>query len=230
MSSATSEVSDVLDMKDDEGWEDVEPDVENETFISLLDNEVFTDLISMLNHCKDKYDFDFLELKGKLAFDFYDSVKLVNFIRSQVRSGKPITSNISRGDFADEKYLKPVLEDDALIINLDDLSESQSNLQQGEAGTAKGNEVPASTGELVSRISELEEELRRIQSQFDNYRETVKQTLDDRWNDKPITGPSASTKKEEKRDDDSHYFSSYSYNGRSFPRSSSTISNLFRYP
>jgi type I protein arginine methyltransferase len=228
-SYGSSEASDVLDMKDDEGWEDAEPDVENETFISLLDDEVFTDLMSMLNHCKDKYNFDFLQLKRKLAFDFYDSVKLVNFIRSQVHSGQSIRSNISREDFADDKYLKPVLEDDALIINLDDLPDSQSEFQQGETGTSKGKEVPGSKEELVSRMSELEEELKRIQSQFDNYRETVKQTLDERWNDKSATGPSASIKKEEKRDDDSHYFSSYSYNGQSFLRPSKTASNPFRY-
>jgi protein arginine N-methyltransferase 3 len=230
MSSDSSEASDVLDMKDDEDWEDAEPDVENETFISLLDDEVFTDLMSMLNHCRDKYNFDFLELKRKLAFDFYDCVKLVNFIRSQVHSGQIITSNISREDFADERYLKPVLEDDALIINLDDLPESQSGLQKGGSTTSKGKEVLGSAGDLVSRISELEEELRRIQYQFDNYRETVKQTLDDRWNDKPSTGLPSSTRKEEKRDDDSHYFSSYSYNGQFGPSVQTACSNPIRYP
>jgi protein arginine N-methyltransferase 3 len=213
-SSGSSEASDVLDLKDDEGWEDAEPDIENEHFISLLDDEVFTDIMSMLNHCKEKYNFDFLEVRQRLASDFYDSVKLVNFIRSQVHNGQPVSSDISKEDFADEKFLKPVLEDDALIISLDDLPENQGNAQETVAGTAKGKEVSSSSGELVSRVSELEEELRRIQSQFD-YRETVKQTLDDRWNDKPTSGSSesSSTQKEEKRDDDSHYFSSYSYNG-----------------
>lgn len=214
-SSGNSEASDVLDLKDDEGWEDAEPDVENEHFISLLDDEVFTDIMSMLNHCKEKYSFDFLEVRQRLASDFYDSVKLVNFIRSQVHNGQLVSSDISKEDFADEKFLKPVLEDDALIISLDDLPENQGNAQETTAETSKGKDATNSSGELVSRVAELEEELRRIQSQFDDYRETVKQTLDDRWNDKPTSGSSesSSTKKEEKRDDDSHYFSSYSYNG-----------------
>jgi protein arginine N-methyltransferase 3 len=217
-SSGSSEASDMLDLNDEEGWEDAEPDVESETFISLLDDEIFTDIVSMLNHCRDKYNFDFLEIKERLAFDFYDSVKLVNFIRSQVHNGQPVSSDISGEDFADEKFLKPVLEDDALIINLDDLPDNKGNTQESAAGTTKGKQVSSSSGELVSRISELEEELRRIQSQFDNYRETVKQTLDERWNDKPTGGTSTDTKQEEKRDDDSHYFRSYSYNGQSFAR------------
>lgn len=217
-SSGSSEASDVLDLKDDEGWEDAEPDVETEHFISLLDDEVFTDIMSMLSHCKEKYSFDFLEIRQRLASDFYDGVKLVNFIRSQVHNGQTVSSNISKEDFADEKFLKPVLENDALIINLDNLPEQEGNLQESVTGTAKGKEISSSNGELVSRISELEGELKRIQSQFDDYRETVKQTLDDRWNDKPANGSSesSSAKKEEKRDDDSHYFSSYSYNGWSF--------------
>jgi protein arginine N-methyltransferase 3 len=226
-SSGSSEASDVLDLKDDEGWEDAEPDVENETFISLLDDEVFADIASMLNHCKSKYDFDFLDLKQKLAFDFYDGVKLVNFIRSQVHNGQPVSSNISREDFADDKFLKPVLEDDALIINLDDLPETST--QGGVSESINGKGVTSSSGELVSRISELEEELKRMQSQFDNYRETVKQTLDDRWNEKSTGGTSAGAQKEEKRDDDSHYFTSYSYNGQSFALVSSAASNFPRY-
>lgn len=216
--SGSSEASDVLDLQDDEGWEDAEPDVESEHFISLLDDEVFPDIMSMLNHCKEKYNVDFLELRRRLAFDFYDSVKLVNFIRSRVHNGQPVSSDISREDFADEKFLKPVLEDDALIISLDDLPESQSRAHDDTTGALKGEEVSSSSGELVSRISELEEELRRVQSQFNDYRETVKKTLDDRWNDKPKNGTSESLgkKMDEKRDDDSHYFSSYSYNGQSF--------------
>ena len=40
-SSSGSSESDILDLKDDEGWEDAEPEEETDTFISLLDDEVF---------------------------------------------------------------------------------------------------------------------------------------------------------------------------------------------
>lgn len=206
-SSGSSEASDILDPKDDEGWEDAEPDEEQTQFISLLDDEVFSDIHVMLKHCKDKYEFDFLDVRQNLFLDFYGSIKLVNYIRTKVHSGEKVTSAISKEDLNDEKYLKPVLEDDALLFSLDDLP---------EVAQANGLET-ADNGQLVARVSELEEELRRIQSQFDDYRTTVKQTLDERWNDKAPVGPSRSSivEPEEKRDDDSHYFSSYSYNGQS---------------
>jgi protein arginine N-methyltransferase 3 len=113
-----------------------------------------------------------------------------------------VSSAISREDFQDDKFLKPVLEDDALLISLDDLPEI---VHSGE-----GSAEVSST--LVTRVSELEEELRRVQSQFEDYRATVKQALDERWSEKAI-GSSDGVVPEVKRDDDSHYFSSYSYNG-----------------
>jgi len=124
LSDSDSEASDILDLKDDEGWEDAEPDVEQNQIVSLFDGTVFTDVLPMLNYCKDKYNFDFLSIRDKLALDFYGNIRLVNFIRLEVKEGRSVSSDISQKDFEDEKYLKPVLEDDALLFNLDDLPEA----------------------------------------------------------------------------------------------------------
>lgn len=70
------------DSKDDEGWNDVEDDEEDTLeVISLLDDRVFPDIISMLGHCKDKHNFDFLGVRQRLQLDFHGCVKLVNFSR-----------------------------------------------------------------------------------------------------------------------------------------------------
>lgn len=166
----------------------------------------------MLDHCKTKFGFDFLEIRHRLGLDFYENVKLVNYIRSQVHSGHIITSDISKDDFKNDKFLKPVLEDDALLISLDDLPEREPDASENVEVSSKNKAAALDPNRLVTRVSQLEEELRRIQSHFDDYRETVKQTLDDRWNDKPANG-TLDSGKTEKRDDDSHYFVSYSYNG-----------------
>lgn len=211
-SSGGSENSDILDLEDDEGWEDAEPDVEETRFVSLLDREIFTDINSMLKHCKDKHNFDFLQIRDKLGLDFYGNIRLVNFIRSEFQNGKELRSDITRELFEDDKYLKPILEDDAVLFSLDELPEIPGHVP--EPRELNGKDPSSDSGSLVARVAELEEELRRIQVQFDNYRATVSETLDDRWNDKLTTGPSKSEPepKEEKRDDDSHYFTSYSYN------------------
>lgn len=73
------------DSRDEEGWNDVEEDEEEtEEVISLLDDRVFPDVISMLAHCKDKHNFDFLGVRQKLQLDFHGCVKLVNFSRSKL--------------------------------------------------------------------------------------------------------------------------------------------------
>jgi type I protein arginine methyltransferase len=212
--SSGSETSDVLNLKDDEGWEDVEPEEEQEKIFSLLDNEVFPDVASMLAHCKKKHDFDFLKIRENFALDFYGCIKLVNYIRNEIKSGRSVSSNISLTDFEAEVFLKPVLEDDALLFNLDDLPEiglEQRNTTLDYAG------ADGST-RLLTRVAELEDELRKTQTQFSDYRITVMQALDERWKESSLgadSNTSIGAVMEEKRDDDSHYFSSYSYNGMS---------------
>ena len=76
----------------------------------------------------------------------------------------------------------------------------------------------------VRRIAVLEEELRKLQSQFTDYKIAVKKTLDDRL-DAAGSPPSSTKSRDDKKDqlgsdkedaveDDSHYFKSYSYNGQ----------------
>lgn len=157
--------------------------------------------------------------------DFYGSIKLVNFIRSRVHSGGSFSLDAIKEEFHDEKYLKPVLEDDAVLFSLDELPDVELEVGNTEEGTAK--EAVNSSGELVARVSELEEELRRVQTQFENYKATVSETLDDRWNDRSKGGAAKNVEEaQEKRDDDSHYFTSYSYNGMCLNISLICLTNL----
>ncbi|KAK6587142.1 hypothetical protein PZA11_000432 [Diplocarpon coronariae] len=205
-SSASSESSAILDPHSEEGWEDVEPDQEKLHFVSLLDDEIFTDIHTMLRHCREKHNFDFLALVQSLGLDFYGNVKLVNYIRSRVLSGKTVDSHVSKAEFEDDKFLKPVLADDALLFSLDELPEVTEDVRRASSG--KSQDVAADSGPLSVRVIELEEDLRRMQLQFENYRSTVSRILDERWNVGVSAGPPDA--KAEKRDDDSHYFSSYS--------------------
>lgn len=70
------------DSRDEEGWNDVEEDEETQEVISLLDDRVFPDVISMLAYCKDKHNFDFLGVRQRLQLDFHGCVRLVNFSKA----------------------------------------------------------------------------------------------------------------------------------------------------
>lgn len=169
--------SDDSDSRDEEGWSDAEEDEEEtQEVISLLDDRVFPDVMSMLAHCKEKHGFDFLGVRQRLQLDFYGCIKLVNFIRQRVHEGLPVTEDIAWSAIDQEQYLKPVLDDDAVILALDDLPELAPAAAQGG-----GNAVLVD--DLLKRNSDLQEELERVKAQFDSYRAAVSQTLDERWGD-----------------------------------------------
>lgn len=141
--------------------------------------------------------------------DFLDTVKLVNYIRSEVKKGNQKPDVSSKTLFEDDAYLKPVLEDDALLYNLEDLADEPS-IPGADAGNSAAGK----------RISELQEELERLQGQFTNYRLAVQKTMNDQLlaadetsNSSPAArglGTKGMTRTEEA---DADYFTSYSYNG-----------------
>lgn len=74
-----------------EGWDDVDEGVDEESveIVSLLDDKVFPDATSMLEHCKNSFNFDFVAVRDRLGLDFYGGIKLVNF------SSLPFSDHVS---------------------------------------------------------------------------------------------------------------------------------------
>ncbi|KAI1821723.1 S-adenosyl-L-methionine-dependent methyltransferase [Xylaria intraflava] len=205
------------DSMDEEGWNDVEAD-EEETpeVISLLDDRVFPDVNSMLAHCKDKHGFDFLRVRRTLQLDFHGCVKLVNFIRHRVHEGLPVSEDISLADIDDDAYLKPVLDDDAVIIGLFDLPDLSA--PDAAVSTEIGDNA-ALVSDLLKRNTELQEQLANIMLQYESYRTDVSITLDNRWGE---AGADDGWKKaessgkgkgkdgeDEKEDESKYYWESY---------------------
>ncbi|KAI9809215.1 MAG: hypothetical protein M1825_002506 [Sarcosagium campestre] len=206
---------DILDLQDDEGWDDVERDEEEESLNiqCLFDDVTLADVTSLTRHTKEAHDWDLNKIISDLDLDFYGAIKFVNYVRSEVKSGK--TPRIdSKSVFEDEKYLKPVLEDDALLFSIDDLLT--------ESGSVRSNKVNLAT--TNDRVRELEEELQDVKSQFKEYQRVVQKTLNDRLDatvssvastsesNAKVTATKVEDAEAETQDDDSHYFKSYAYN------------------
>lgn len=66
-SSSSSESCNLSNVDGEDGWEDIQPDVEELTIISLLDEQEFPNVHSMLRYCIVKYDFDFLKVKDEFG-------------------------------------------------------------------------------------------------------------------------------------------------------------------
>ncbi|KAJ3952588.1 Ribosomal protein arginine N-methyltransferase rmt3 [Colletotrichum tropicale] len=192
---------------DESDWEDAEPEEEETVdFISLLDDSVFPSLDSMLQHCREKHNFDFLEVRHRLGLDFLGTVRLVNFVRQSTHDGACLPEIISAEHISDDRFFKPVIEDDALIMALTELdlgSNSQSVLQE---------ELQSKS----SREAQLEDELEKVKAQFASYRSAVEQTLDQRWGeDVPNRSRrDRSVDKEARKDESQYYWESYASNGK----------------
>ncbi|WPG99991.1 Hypothetical protein R9X50_00281500 [Acrodontium crateriforme] len=139
---------DGLDVRPDSpGWEDMEDDTESVVVQSLLTDEKFPSAKVMLEECKTSHGFDLLAVRKGLDLDFYQTIKLVNYIRSEVANGNASATklpNVSDPSlWADDKYLQPALEDDALLFSLDELLE-ESELEKATAPEeGEGHQVAA---------------------------------------------------------------------------------------
>lgn len=67
MSSSGSSVSDPLDARGEEDYEDVEPDQEKVEFVGLFDETTYSDIQSLLKDTKEKHGFDLLDTQKKLG-------------------------------------------------------------------------------------------------------------------------------------------------------------------
>jgi type I protein arginine methyltransferase len=128
-----------------------------------------------------------------------DLIRLVNYIRLEIKSGNLKPDVSSKALFEDDKYLKPVLEDDAVLFSLDDaLGEDGSSL-------------------VLSEVEKLREQLALLQAQFSAYREDVQKAMSAKMAEKipknEVTAAGSSSKaKRAELSQDPDYFNSYSYN------------------
>ncbi|KAK5324894.1 Ribosomal protein arginine N-methyltransferase rmt3 [Exophiala xenobiotica] len=205
--SESSSLSDPLDTTNDEGWEDVEQDEESITVVSLFDDKIFPDAAGMLAYCRDSYGFDIWKLRQDFGLDFLDLIKLVNYVRSEVKAGNTHPEISTKSVFEDDKFLKPVLEDDALLYSMDDVF---------------GDDAGA--GGPASEVEQLREQLATLQSQFEAYREQVQNAMLDRLEGQDASSDSVTTTAGGAKapnaqggntvvdELDKDYFKSYSYN------------------
>ncbi len=156
-------------------------------------------------------------LTNCIDLDFLETVKLVNYVRREVRNGNTSPNVSQKSAFEDDQYLQPVLEDDALLYSLDDVI---GDTEASKDSLTNGNKIDNHHCSATQRAFELEKELKSALEEFADYKAMASRALDKQW--KTDTAPTTSSNADSMinigapapRDDDSHYFNSYSYNGK----------------
>ncbi|GAA5846271.1 hypothetical protein JCM9279_005883 [Rhodotorula babjevae] len=203
---------------------------------SLFDDNELPSARAALEHDRDTHGVDLALLASTL--DFFERIRLINWIRAT----KPDPASLRRLDrnaafLDDDQYLKPVIEDDALLqLDFDSLSLTAAPAAPtASSSTTSSAPVPAPSASLDPSASDLVDALRAQLSDAhaanDQLRKIVRSRLggvmglDEAANagDEPVVDGKGKAKEErggdeENKDgeavhkDDDHYFESYQYN------------------
>ncbi|GAA6019815.1 hypothetical protein JCM11491_000281 [Sporobolomyces phaffii] len=214
---------------DDETWDDWTEDAQPAQ--SLFDQQSFPSAQLALEHDKEAHGVDLALLASTL--DFFERIRLINYIRAT----KPDPASLRRLDrnasfLDDDQYLKPVIENDALLqLDFDSLSLSQP----AEASTSGAARPSSSSQDPTARdiIEALQAQLADSQAANDSLRKIVRERCGgsmglDQVADATERGEEEAKvrasqdkgkgKEAERKDgeaahkDDDHYFESYQYN------------------
>ncbi|KAJ1771667.1 hypothetical protein IW140_003259 [Coemansia sp. RSA 1813] len=221
-------------------WDDWEGDEMDIPMKCLFCTQTFHSALILFRHVKKTHEFDFLKARADLKLDFYQSMRLVNYIRT-MEASDPHSASVSASGFVidgteafltDDTYLKPVMAEDALLYALDELDlDDTASVTSSHADSLSrtpniGGFAPPDTQkecELVARIRTLEQQLdlrerevKFVTDQFDEYRQLVKRQFYDAVNDAQeadidsTDGPSGKAQGEAGVSD--YYFNSYAGN------------------
>lgn len=161
-----------------------------------------------------------------LGLDFFGKLKLVNYIRSQVLHGKTPELNQPELFLEDSQYLKPVMEDDALLFGIQD--EDSENEEEDADVVYEKEQLQQIAKESTEKAKSLQVQLSNLQLQFDEYKDIVRTILNrgaDSDNGDESSNSSSSSRsgspdrrrrrkseRKKKHTNDDHYFESYAYN------------------
>uniref|UniRef100_A0A5B7BJ35 Methyltransferase domain-containing protein n=1 Tax=Davidia involucrata TaxID=16924 RepID=A0A5B7BJ35_DAVIN len=144
------ELEDIEEEEDEEqDWEDWnaddDDDEEDLDLLCLFCDSKYSSSHVLFEHCSSSHHFDFESIKKTLGLDFYSSFKLINYIRSQVAENRcwscgltcptkqdlqnHLHETVSYKDstlpWADNKYLKPFMQEDPLLYSFGEDDEGE---------------------------------------------------------------------------------------------------------
>merc|ERR1739848_388602 len=114
--------SEEVDTDNEETW-DEQPDYTGHVYICLFSNQHFQTSEECLAHMSRNHNFDLDELSKRAKFNFYDRIKIINYVRKVVSEGKmseqEILTAIGKRDWDSIQYLFSTFENDQLLYSFE---------------------------------------------------------------------------------------------------------------
>lgn len=179
----------VLTFSLDDTWEDWSNDEEEQSETKcLFCSDNFPNPSETFQHLKTAHNFDFQKVKTSLGLDFYQCIRMINYIRQQVKDNTTVTLPFTGKEdfFNQDNYLQPVLEDDPLLFAFEELDVEDDNeeLPQPQVDISKidlSRVEPATELEkqLLKLLKATQETTTNLEGQFEEYKSMVKKTFFD---------------------------------------------------
>ncbi|KAJ2810159.1 hypothetical protein H4S07_002833 [Coemansia furcata] len=212
----------------DDRWDDWEDEEMNTPMKCLFCAQTFQSPVVLFQHAKKAHGFDFPKTRAALGLDFYQSMRVVNYIRTMGLSDpnfeqvSGFTIDGTEAFLNDDAYLKPAIPDDNLLYALDELdiddSVSVGSLSRSFKADGLDSLESVRERELTARIRALEHQLglrerevKFVSEQFDEYRQMVKRQFYDSIDDNGVDNGEKGSGSEEV-DGSNYYFNSYAGN------------------
>lgn len=134
-------MSDVPDLSSDEDnfeedeWQEME--TTDTTVTCLFCSHTLSNIEEGFTHCKSVHKFDLKKLKIKHNMECYSYIKLINFIKTHKPAPEVIMDSVTEL-WDDEKYLKPVDNDDWIMYDFDSLTDKPSSPKTYHANVENG--------------------------------------------------------------------------------------------
>jgi len=146
--------------KGGEDWQEWDEEAETASALCLFCKHT-APTATIWTHMKEQHNFDFYGLKARKGLEFYDCIRLINFIRLQTKQGSAVAATIKAVNdqkkwLTSEEYLKPVIEDDPLLFELDDDNDSESDDEyEQKQKTSKAKKPPADPMAALEKTNKI---------------------------------------------------------------------------
>ncbi|XP_063358140.1 protein arginine N-methyltransferase 3-like [Cydia amplana] len=134
-------MTDVPDLSSDEEhfeedeWQEMETSGASVTCLYCAN--VSVSIEDAVKHCESAHKFNLNTLKAKFNMDCYSYIKLINYIKTHKPTADAVM-NSAEALWEDEKYLKPVENDDWLMFDFESLADAPSSPQSYHANVENG--------------------------------------------------------------------------------------------
>ncbi|KAM3964708.1 arginine methyltransferase 3 [Aphomia sociella] len=220
-------MSDVPDLSsDEENYEDddwQEMETSNTSVTCLFCPNIFLSVEEAISHCETAHNFVLNTLKLKFNMDCYSYIKLINYIKTHKSKPEDILKT-TKPLWDDEKYLKPVENDDWLMFDFDSILDKSSsptsyhaNVENGLVTLSQSHflELQRTIQTMTDQLAETKAHLQMAKDDISKMQESMKTLIDGgnmntNGNDKEVIINCVSNVPLE---DDEGYFNTYAHFG-----------------